>query len=95
VRGEVLIEVDPFFYFERLAHEADAPALIHDWTIEKIEMQTAPFIEVRPRRRERDPARLGWKEIAKTDAWNDDGGLAEYLLHCVRQDGPAQRTRSR
>ncbi|HYW59089.1 MAG TPA: hypothetical protein VE909_01095, partial [Xanthobacteraceae bacterium] len=87
VRGEIFIGIDPFFYFERLAREPDAPALIYDWEIEKIEMQTAPFIEVRPRLRERDPARLGWTEIAETDAWKDDGGLADYVLHCRRLDG--------
>lgn len=92
-RGEVEFGVDPFLYFEQLAHDPDAPALIYDWTIEKIELQTAPLVEVRPRWRERDQARLGWKEIARIDAWNDDGGSAEYLLHCARREGPARRMR--
>ena len=26
----------------------------------------------------------GWKEIAATDALQDDSGHAEYLLHCAR-----------
>lgn len=92
VRGEVRIGVDPFPYFERLAREADAPALIHDWTVAKIEMQTAPFVRVAGGYMTRDPARLGWKEVARTDAWRHDGGRAEYLLHCERHDGPARRT---
>lgn len=33
---------------------------------------------------QRDPTRLGWREIACTDAWSDDGGYGEYLLHCRR-----------
>jgi hypothetical protein len=92
--GEIHIGIDPFFYFERLAHQPNAPALIYDWKIEKIEMQTAPRIEVRPRVMERDPARLGWREIAKINAWEDDGSFADYI-HCKRLDGPARRTLTR
>jgi hypothetical protein len=92
IHGAVELGIDPFFYFERIATQPDAPALIYDWTIEKIEMQTAPLIEVRPRLMERDPERLGWKEIDRTDAWNDDGGRAEYVLHCKRFPVPARRT---
>jgi hypothetical protein len=39
--GEIYIGIDPFFYFERLALQRDAPPLIYDWTFEKIEIQTA------------------------------------------------------
>jgi len=93
--GEVYVGVDPFFYFERLASQANAPPLIYDWMIEKIETQTAPFIEIGPQMMGRDPERLGWKEIGSTNAWNDDGGRAEYILHCKRIEGPARRTLSR
>jgi len=79
ISGKICIGIDPFDYFERLAREPDAPGLIYDWTIEKIEMQTG----------------LGWREIDKTDAWKDDGGFAEYLLHCRRLDGTPRRTRSK
>ncbi len=85
LRGKAYIGIDPFFYFERLVHQPGAPALIYDWKIEKIDIQTAPWIEVRPRTFERDPAKLGWKEIDRTNAWEDDG---EYILHCVRVGGP-------
>jgi hypothetical protein len=88
VRGEVSIGVDPYFYFERLATRRDAPALIYDWTIEKIEMQTAPLIQIAPKYFARDERLLGWREIDRTDAWNDDGGTAWYRLHCDRVDGP-------
>jgi hypothetical protein len=92
LRGRAYIGIDPFFYFERLANQPGAPALIYDWKIVDIEMQTAPFVETKPGVLERDPARLGWSEIAKTDAWRDDGGQADYLLHCKRLDSPARRT---
>ena len=93
--GDIHVGIDPFFYFESLARQPSAPALIYDWEIEKIEMQTGPFVEVQPRLRKRDPTRLGWSEIDKTDAWEDDGGSADYILHCRRLDRPARRTRSR
>jgi hypothetical protein len=85
LRGKIFIGIDPFFYFETLAHQPSAPALIYDWKIEKIEVQTAPFIEVGPRVMARDPAQLGWKEIVETNAREDAG---EYLLHRRRLDGP-------
>jgi hypothetical protein len=85
LRGKISIGIDPFFYFERLAHQPGAPALVYDWMIERIEMQTAPPIEVKPRVMGRDATKLGWKEILKTKAWEDEG---EYLLHCTRIGGP-------
>ena len=91
LEGEIYVGVDPFFYFERLASLRDAPSLIYDWTIEKIEMQTAPFIQTGPRTMERDPERLGWTEVGSTNAWKDDNGRAEYLLHCKRTAGPPRR----
>jgi hypothetical protein len=88
LRGNIWIGIDPFFYFERLAHQPGAPALIYDWKIVRIEVQTAPLIETRPRVMERDPTRLGWREIAATEAWHDEG---DYLLHCKRRDGTVSR----
>jgi hypothetical protein len=94
LRGNAYIGIDPFFYFESLAHSPGAPALIYDWKIINIEMQTAPFVEARPGVLERDPVRLGWTEIVKTDAWHDDGGHADYLLYCKRVDSLPRRTLS-
>jgi hypothetical protein len=91
--GLIQIGIDPFFYFERLAHQPDALAMVYEWRIDKIEEQTAPLIEIRPKQFARDPAKLGWKEIVETRAWEDSG---EYLLHCTRLDGPRRpRSKSR
>jgi hypothetical protein len=90
---ELCLVVDHFSYFERLSDQADAPALIYDWQIEKIEMQTGPWIEVSPRYWERDQNRLGWREIDRTDAWHDDEGYGEYLLHCKRLGDAPRRKR--
>ncbi|QKK17100.1 hypothetical protein [Rhizobium indicum] len=84
LEGRVYIGIDPFFYFEQISHFDDAPDMIHDWIIEGIEMQTAPFVDAGENRMVRDPALSGWREIPETDAWNDDDGSAEYLLHCRR-----------
>ncbi len=93
--GHVYVGVDPFFYFERLAHQEGAPALIYDWVIDAIEMQTAPFIDVGPRLRARDPSKLGWRRILETQAWTDDGGHAEYNLLCSRQSGVPRHAKRR
>jgi hypothetical protein len=92
VQGRVWIGIDPFPYFERLAALPDAPALIYDWAIDRIDMQTAPFIEVQPNFQQRDPNKLGWKSIDQTNAWEDDGSYAEYLLHCRRISRDARKT---
>src|SRR6185369_1052413 len=94
VRGSVWLGVDPFFYFERLSHDPGAPAMIFDWKIEVIEIQTAPFVEIEPRHMVRDKALLGWKSVERSDAWNDDNGHAEYLLRCRRQSNTARKTRN-
>ena len=92
VSGSIDVEIDYYIYFEFLSAEPAAPALIYDWMIESIEMQTAPFVESRPGFWVRDPMRLGWKEVRRTEAWKDDGGHAWYILHCRRVDRPPRRT---
>lgn len=86
LRGEIYLGIDPFFYFERLGHQPGAPALVYEWKVEKICEQTAPLIEIEPRVMGRDPAKLGWREVDETSAWENTSG--EYLLHCARVGGP-------
>jgi hypothetical protein len=81
VRGRITLGIDPFFYFERLALRPGAPALVADWHVKRIQIQTAPFIQ-QGNMMLRDEALFGWRDITKTDAWKDDGGLGEYLLTC-------------
>jgi hypothetical protein len=40
----------------------------------------------------RDAQRLGYQEILRTDAWNDDGRHADYLLRCDLLPIPLKRT---
>jgi hypothetical protein len=90
VAAEIYLSIDPFFYFERLYTLPKMPALIYSWKINSIGQQTAPFIETRKPSGQkvliRDENKLGYKVIAKTDAWKDDGGNAEYVLTCTRLD---------
>ncbi|HMD48685.1 MAG TPA: hypothetical protein VKG79_06295 [Bryobacteraceae bacterium] len=82
---QMRLGVDPFSYFESLSKTGDVLPLVYSWKILSIWRQTAPFIEtvVEGRKlRIRDPQQLGYEEIPKTDAWNDDGGHAQYLLRC-------------
>lgn len=39
----------------------------------------------------RDSTKLGYQEIPKTDAWQDDGGTSEYILCCDLLPIPAKR----
>lgn len=91
VSGEIYIGVDPFFYRQSLSRHHTAPGLIYDWLIKRIEIQTAPFTRVNDNDWVRDPNKLGWREIDATDAWRDDKGSAEYVLHCERLDNPPRR----
>jgi hypothetical protein len=90
VSGEAYIGVDPFPYMERHSRHHTAPGLIYDWTIQRIELNTAPYIKADAGYMMRDPARSGWREIEQTNAWND-GPAADYLLHCELMSNPPRR----
>jgi hypothetical protein len=94
ITGSAFLGVDPFFYFERLHRLPQMPALVYSWTIERIRRQTAPFVEVTPRHFERDRSKWGYVDVESTDAWEDDGGHAEYLLDCHKLDVPPKRSSS-
>jgi hypothetical protein len=91
VSGEVYVGMDPFFYKESLSRHHTAPGLIYDWLIKGIQIQTAPLIKSEGNYMIRDREKLGWREVDATDAWRDDKGSAEYVLHCERLDNPPRR----
>jgi hypothetical protein len=90
VVAKIHLGIDPFFYFERLFALPKMPALIYSWKINAIGQQTAPLIESHEPSGQktliRDEKKVGYSVIAKTDAWKDDGGHAEYVLTCTLQD---------
>jgi hypothetical protein len=72
VSVQIGLSVDPFFYLEGLNTSPAVPPLVYSWRMSSILMQTAPFIEkiVEGRKVQfRDPQRLGYQEILRTDAW--------------------------
>jgi hypothetical protein len=78
---EIHIGIDPFFYSQRFSRHHEAPPLIYDWEITKIEIRTAP-LEI-TQGTAVDPDGSGWRAIDATDAWQDNGGRAEYVMHCA------------
>jgi len=95
VEGTVSIGVDPFMYLEDLAGRETMPALVYTWRLERLALQTAPLVETAPRYFERDESKWAWKDLERTDAWNDDGGHAVYLLECARLPVEAKRKSER
>jgi hypothetical protein len=73
------------------------PALIYNWHINKIGIQSAPFIETLDKRGTRimvrDESKSAFHEIQQADAWKDDNGHGEYVLECALMDVPAKRER--
>jgi len=99
IDADIYLGIDPFFYFEDLARRPGMPPLIYDWTIKAITMQTAPFLESRNDRGQRvltrDETKSAFRKIPETNAWEDDNGHAEYVLHCELHDRRPRRTLGR
>lgn len=95
VEAEVYLGIDPFFYFEDLAHLDGVPPLIHTWRVTGIALETTPFLESRDdhgrRVRTRDASRVGHRPVRRTNAWTDDGGSAEYVLSCALLEDTPRR----
>jgi hypothetical protein len=94
VTGEINLSVDPFFYFDQLAHEEGFPALIYTWTLQEILQKVgeeSPHIGA-------DHVHAGTSQdfvrIEKTDAWGDDSTLPSYLLRCRMEPLPRSIVRS-
>lgn len=85
--GTAYLGVDPFFYFESMAKNPGMPPLIYTWRIDRIQMDKTPRLETKDETGRtvliRDESRRSLVPIERTDAWNDDGGSAEYLLECT------------
>ena len=83
-RGDISLGVDHYLYFEKLSNQTDAPPMIYTWSIDSIELLTAPWVEEPSGLKKRDTRNWGWKRVKKTDAWKDDNGNTEYLFSCSR-----------
>ena len=86
VEGEVNIGIDPFMYFEHLKNLGGMPVLTYNFRVDQIFLETTPWLTDQTIN-VRDEQNESFREIAETDAWNDDGGNANYILKCVFIDG--------
>ena len=97
IEADIYLGIDPFFYFEDLAHAKEMPPLVYSWLVSKIGVQTAPFIETRDQRGARvlvrDESKSAYREIDATQCWSDDNGNGEYVLECELLDAPPSRCR--
>jgi hypothetical protein len=85
VQGEIYLGVDHFYYFETLKKIPDMPSLTCRWKIKNIQLETTPWLRD-GNMLFRDSSRESFRNIERTDAWNDDGGRGHYLLTCERID---------
>jgi hypothetical protein len=63
--------------------EPPAPPLDHVWRVERVWIETTPWIEIAPRSYERASVPPSFAEVDATDYASDDEGRADYLLDCV------------
>lgn len=89
VSGQIALDVDPFFYFERLAKMADVPPLIYEWQIEAVEQETTPLIIGNVCGRAgyvRDESKTSFAPVKSTSEFisNPNDIAPSYVLHCTR-----------
>ena len=82
IAGEAYLGIEgPGVYDE--AFFRNAPPLRYSWRIDRIRLETTPWVEVGPQTLARDKSRVGYRDVERTNAWEDDEGRAHYLLECV------------
>lgn len=83
VTGEINLSVDPFFYFDQLAHEDGFPALIYTWTVQEILQKVGEGSPHIGADHVHADASENFLRIEKTDVWGDGSTLPSYLLRCL------------
>lgn len=85
VEGEIFLGIDPFFYKEYLCKEDGIPNLSYSWFIKRIERNDTPWLETSNahggKMLTRDESQERWLDTPATNAWDDDDGRADYVLH--------------
>src|SRR5688572_7198873 len=82
--GTINLGIDPYFYMEYLGKPHSAPPLIFTWRVREIFRKSALI---------RDASDPAWSPVAETDAWHDDDGHAEYILHAESIDPVPRRAK--
>jgi predicted DCC family thiol-disulfide oxidoreductase YuxK len=88
VEGEIYLGIDPFFYSAYLNKIPNMPALTYNFRIEKIFLNTTPWIEKSDEAigrtiLMRDVEKESFREVTRTNAWMDDDQAAHYVLECL------------
>jgi hypothetical protein len=88
VEGMIELGIDPFLYFEDLIKLPGMPELRYHWRLRGIWLETTPRLSNTDERGTtticRDEKNESFIPVAETNAWEDDGGNAHYLLECER-----------
>ena len=99
VSGRVYLGIDPFFYLEELKDEPGMPNLLRGWLVRRIFLETTPWnesIDASGRKvTTRADVPRSFVEVRRTDAWNDDGGHAHYILECEPESANSVCSRRR
>ena len=81
--GLVHLGVDPYFYKEDLRNRAGMPDLFRRWRVLRILLETTPWVQTDQRTWCRDHSQESFREVATTNAWDDDDGNGHYVLECT------------
>ena len=86
IAGRIYVGIDPFFYMERLKDEPGMPYLFRRWRVQRILLETTPWIESTTEGGgtliQRANTTPSFTEVPRTDSWKDDNGRAHYVLEC-------------
>lgn len=87
IEGDGYIGVDEFDYREARHKDPSIPDITYSFKIEQIFLDTTPWVARRDQSGRtvmcRSEQQQSFREVAETDAWNDDDGNASYVLKCV------------
>ncbi len=87
VEGEIVLGIDPYFYFQWYYKMPDIPPLIYEWRIKAIEEETTPWVRIGESGKVRDETQRSFASVTNTDesvAQPPDG--SSYVMHCSRLD---------
>lgn len=88
--GEVGLEALTAGIWEDDLFVPPAPPIDLVWEVERIWLETTPWIEIAPRSYERADVGPSFVEVDKTGHAFDDRGRADYLLDCRLMGGPSR-----
>ena len=81
--GEISLSVDAYDYNVFLKPLKEVPNIIYKFNVLQILLETTPWFEVRENFFARDKEKESYVEITQTNAWDDEQGVASYLLKCA------------